>query len=67
MEYIREEKQLAWLLRVYTVLFAIGGFLFLLFPQIPHFFAFEPVPEGIIETLKAIGGALFKLVSSGKH
>ena len=67
MEYIREEKQLAWLLRVYTVLFAIGGFLFLLFPQIPHFFEFDPAAQGVTGTLKEIGKAFLKIVSSGDH
>jgi uncharacterized protein (DUF362 family) len=67
MEHIREEIHLAWLLRVYTVLFVIGGFLFLLFPQIPHFFEFKTDPQGIEETLKAFGGALFKLLYSGDH
>ncbi len=67
MEHIREERHLAWLLRVYTVLYAFGGFLFLLFPQIPHFFEFKTTPQGIAETLQAIGGALFKLFSLGDH
>jgi uncharacterized protein (DUF362 family) len=67
MEHIREEIHLAWLLRVYSVLFVIGGFLFLLFPQIPHFFEFKTDPQGLKETLKAIGGALFKLLYSGDH
>jgi uncharacterized protein (DUF362 family) len=67
MEHIREERHLAWLLRVYTVLYAFGGFLFLLFPQIPHFFEFKTAPQGIVDTLKAIGGALFKILSSGDH
>ena len=67
MKLISEERHLAWLLRVYAVLFAIGGFLFLLFPQIPHFFTFDPAPHGIIELIKAIGGALLKLFSSGKY
>ena len=67
MEHIPEERHLAWLLRVYTVLFAIGGFLFLLFPQIPHFFEFKTAPHGIIETIKAIGVAGLKLLSGGEH
>lgn len=67
MEHIPEERHLAWLLRVYTVLFAIGGFLFLLFPQIPHFFEFTTAPQGIIETLKTLGEAGLKLFSGGQH
>jgi uncharacterized protein (DUF362 family) len=67
MEHIPEERHLAWLLRVYTVLFAIGGFLFLLFPQVPHFFEFKTAPHGIIEILKALGGAGLKLLSGGQH
>lgn len=62
-----EERHLAWLLRVYTVLFAMGGFLFLLFPQIPHFFTFDPAPHGFLGLIKAIGGALLQLCSTGAH
>ena len=67
MKLIPEERHLAWLLRVYAVLFAIGGFLFLLFPQIPHFMSFDPAPHGIIGITKAIGGKIFDLLSSGEH
>ncbi len=67
MEHVPEEKHLAWLLRVFAVLFAIGGFLFLLFPQIPHFFKFDPATAGLIGTLKEIAKAALKIVSSGDH
>lgn len=67
MKLVPEERHLAWLLRVYAALFAFGGFLFLLFPQIPHFMSFDPAPHGIIELIKAIGGALLELFSSGDH
>lgn len=67
MELVREEIHLAWLLRVFSVLFAIGGFLFLFFPQIPHFFKFDPAALGVIGTLKEISKAVLKIVSSGDH
>jgi uncharacterized protein (DUF362 family) len=67
MKIVPEERHLAWLLRVYTVLFAIGGFLFLLFPEIPHFFELKIAQPGIIGTLKALGGAFLNLLSSGDH
>lgn len=67
MKHVTEERHLAWLLRVFTVLFAIGGFLFLLFPQIPHFFEFDPAAQGVIGILKEIGNAALKIVSVGDH
>ncbi|MFC1822092.1 DUF362 domain-containing protein [Thermodesulfobacteriota bacterium] len=67
MKLMAEERHLAWLLRVYTVLFAMGGFIFMLFPQIPHFFAFDPPPQGILETVNDIGGVFFKLFRTGEH
>ena len=67
MQHVPEEKHLAWLLRVFAVLFAIGGFLFLFFPQIPHFFKLDPDALGVIGTLKEIAKAALKIVSSGSH
>lgn len=67
MQFVREERHLAWLLRVFTVLFAMGGFLFLIFPQIPHFFKFDPGTYGMIGTLREIGKAVIKIVSCGSH
>jgi uncharacterized protein (DUF362 family) len=67
MQHVREEKHLAWLLRVFTALFAIGGFLFLFFPQIPHFFKFDPDGLGVIGILHEIAKAVLKIVSSGDH
>jgi uncharacterized protein (DUF362 family)/predicted phosphodiesterase len=67
MQHVPEEKHLAWLLRIFTVLFAIGGFLFLFFPQIPHFFKLDPDVLGVTGTLKEIAKAALKIVSSGDH
>ena len=67
MQHVPEEKHLAWLLRIFTVLFAIGGFLFLFFPQIPHFFKLDPDVLGVAGTLKEIAKAALQLVSSGDH
>jgi uncharacterized protein (DUF362 family) len=67
MNQVTEERHLAKLLRVYTVLFSIGGFLFLLFPQIPHFFEFDPAAKGVTGLLKEIGHAALKIVSVGDH
>ncbi|MGD9078635.1 MAG: DUF362 domain-containing protein [Desulfobacterales bacterium] len=67
MQHVPEEKHLAWLLRIFTVLFAIGGFLFLFFPQIPHFFKLNPDVLGVTGTLKEIANAALKIVSSGDH